>query len=445
MEGEKKMWKKRLAGFVLTTIFTFSILVGLVGKLFSDEEETVGPNIGGFFKELGILEVINDNYRNRNRIYLFIKNARLNVTGKYQNCEYKAEAVFGPEELPKSNSSLSLLDFYVDVPIISSLYLRAGQFKVPYSRERLADAKTLQFAERSINTLALQVGRDYGFVFHGYFGKLAAALGIVSGAGPDIPVRYIPQVLNVPMVALRVGLNNALDKNIFNITQTHLDEDGLKYAVYFDALYSKDSRVGHSSALSSRLTDISLLLNKGWNPFLRAVVSGQVEIGNLFQTGLDFALQKDLGNFILTTETEFNYGQYENNLGTIKLSAGMAKFGVYFAPIEMALRYGIIIPDPNMGYYDSTTKLTWPLVDSKPIHEITPAMTIYFKKHNLKLIFDLPIGIDVPVGEEVNLGSLSMLTQPDNVSFIKNTGKVGTLFPRQNTVNGRMILQFSFK
>ncbi len=139
-------------------IFSFLIGFGSASALFADEadEKKSGnnpPRVGGTIQMIGVAERLDSDARQDTRIYLFEKQARLNVSGKVSDVDYYVSIMFGSEEVPKSsggtvqNTVLSLLDSYFDIPIItSSLNLRIGQFKVPYSREMLSDSNTLQFA-----------------------------------------------------------------------------------------------------------------------------------------------------------------------------------------------------------------------------------------------------------------------------------------------------------
>ena len=93
---------------------------------------------------------------------------------------------FGGEEEVKAPSpgvSLGLLEASGDIGLGGPLRLRAGQFRVPYSRERLSNPGTLLFADRSINNLMFNVGRDVGAAVYGQRGDLVGTVGVFTGGG----------------------------------------------------------------------------------------------------------------------------------------------------------------------------------------------------------------------------------------------------------------------
>src|SRR3989339_384654 len=123
-------------------------------------------SIGGRMQMLGVAEILKDSLNTTEkdplRIFLFQKQARLNLKGKHNSTDYYVEMMFGGEEIPKSNTVMSLLDYYIDTPLFASHSIKVGQFKVPYGRERLTSPEVLNNADRSIQNLASGVGRDVG-------------------------------------------------------------------------------------------------------------------------------------------------------------------------------------------------------------------------------------------------------------------------------------------
>src|SRR6185295_17319208 len=135
--------------------------------------------------------------------------------------KYNTEWVGGAEDVNGSNNGLTLLDYSFDVPIYKteSTWLKVGQFKVPYGRESLNDDGEFQFVEHSINYNGFNLGRDYGATVHTYQGKMAGAFGVFTGGARDVPLRFIPEKLGVPMLVARLGYNDGLDKDIFTVSQ----------------------------------------------------------------------------------------------------------------------------------------------------------------------------------------------------------------------------------
>jgi phosphate-selective porin OprO/OprP len=149
------------------------------------KSETDTFNVDGRFQLLGTLEHLDDPYNDSDRLYLFLKQARLNFNGQVKQCEYALQLMFGGEEVPERNSVMSLLDAYVDVPISEDAFrVKIGQFKVPYSRERLFDSGDFLHVDRSINNAYFNLGRDVGVAAHGSAGQLTGAAGIPArGSG----------------------------------------------------------------------------------------------------------------------------------------------------------------------------------------------------------------------------------------------------------------------
>lgn len=423
-------------------MLAFALLFGMSGFAFSDDSNTTGPKIGGNLQAYGFLEgALTDTNRTPARVYLFLKQARLNVSGKLSGIDYYVGLMFGGEELPNgANSVISLLDAYADVPLLPFLGLKVGQFKVPYSREQLSDHTSLQFADTSINTLAFNLGRDMGVALHGKVMDFQGAVGIFTGGGIDVPLRFLPQVLGVPMIAARVGFDT-LNRDLFTIKQLDLEKKGTGIAVYANVMYEKDSKVGHSSVMLAKKNDLSLFYNTAWNPYLRTVTTSQVALGDFWQAGGDIAFQTELSDIKITAAAEGNWGYYANQLGSITIIGGEAQASVYYAPVEVAVRYGIVFPDPNMGYYTSSN--TYQIVtDNSPIHEINPALNIYFNNQNVKLTMDMQIFLNAPIVYEIGMGPYNLMLQPSQTAYIAS--KPGSTITRQIAINARMLFQFMF-
>lgn len=425
------------------------MLIGLIsiskGTVFGIEVVSNAENqlsIGGRMQMLGVAEILKDSLNTTEkdplRIFLFQKQARLNLKGKHNSTDYYAEMMFGGEEVPKSNTVMSLLDYYINTPLFGSHFIKVGQFKVPYGRERLTSPEVLNNADRSIQNLASNVGRDVGFAVHGNHGDMTGTIGVFTGGGMDVPQRYLPEVFGFPMLVIRAGINNKLDADVFTPYQVErTDNDGTRYAGYVNAFYTKDSRVGHSTALATKsgnyAYDKSLLLNSNWNPYISSSLQAEY-----WQAGADFAVERPMKGKICSSVIEINYGQYKNDNGSLELLSGMLKESVLIGKYEIGFRYAAIVPDKNMGYYDSVTKKTYQIVDSDIIQEITPSVVIKINK-NMKIVMDAPIGIDSPVSIESGNGPYDLMKQPDQASYAK-TGKV----ERQTTKTGRAMFQFVF-
>ncbi|HYV46499.1 MAG TPA: porin, partial [Myxococcaceae bacterium] len=200
--------------------------------------EGVVVDVGGRFEASGIIQQLDDPFRNDTRMYMFLKQARLLMSGNISDTRFKVQVGFANEDEAKAPSpgvSIGLLDMYLDVPIKAlgqNNFVRVGQYKVPFGLERLSDPQTVNFGERSISNLALRVGRDMGATFHASVGNFHGIAGVFTGGGRDVPERYLPEVLGVPMLSARFGYDNGLYENGF--AEQKKDVSGTKFAVNLD-------------------------------------------------------------------------------------------------------------------------------------------------------------------------------------------------------------------
>lgn len=399
-------------------------------------------NIGGRMQLVGYGQNVNDPVRDHNRVYLFLREARLKVEGRVEEVKYYTQFVFGAEDVNGSNNGLTGLDFAADIPIpmVNSLWLKVGQFKVPYSRESLTEEGLFQFDDHSINFLGFNLGRDIGAALHIERGNLVAAGGIFTGGARDVPLRFLPEDLGWPMTVVRVGYNDGLDKDMFTqMSQNDLHPTRTAKATYLNAMYMKDTGIGHSTVLNVRSSEKSLVTNSNWNPFIGEKIPGVVQSfrrGDYWQVGWDAAARGPLGEGMAwSAETEANYARYSNGYGRIDLAGARLQGGVIKNKVEVALRYDVLFPDQNFA----TSGV--PVTGTRAIHEVGPAVTYYFKGHDMKLVAGLPVLIDVPVFNENGAGSYVSTEQVDQSTVIKP----GTGFMRRQTVpEARLAFQFAF-
>lgn len=399
-------------------------------------------NLYGRLQTIGFMQSLKDSYASNTRLYLFLKQARLGMNGSYEGVKFDLQLAFGGEEEAKAPSpgvTLSLLDLSADIPLSKSLFVKVGQFKGPFSREDLTSSGYLQFADRSIQYMATKLGRDVGLAVHGYSGQLAGVVGLFTGGGRDVPIRSIPQDLGIPMVVVRTGINNGYDKDMFTLKQTEFEPAKTSYAFFVSGLYTKDSKVGHSTALNVKLADKSLLLNSNWNPF---IAKRPFSKGDFWQAGMDGAFRTPLDETIsISGEAEVNYGSYSNDYGKVQATGGRAQLGVYNKPFEIALRYAFIKPDENFAATDAKG-VTTKILDGNIIHELALGISYYIKSERVKLTADLPVLFGAPVVNDFSTGAYVLTEQPDQVTYI--TAPTNGKIERQTVVNARMQLQFIF-
>ena len=392
----------------------------------------------GRMQLMGFGQSVKDYVESNDRVYLYLKQARFGITGTEEDVKLDVQVAFGGEDVivaPSPGISLQLLDFSIDAPLSSSVRLKAGQFKVPYGREGLTNSGYLSFGDRSIQYDAFVAGRDVGAALYGTAGNLTGALGIFTGGGRDIPIKYLPEKLGLPMVVLRAGINNGYDEDILTVKQTDYNSS-TGSAFYVNALYSQDSRIGHSTVFNVKSSDKSLLLDGNWNPFIGA---SPLDRGTWWQVGGDAACRSSMnGTSFLFGEAEINFGGFKNMYGSLAASGGRLQIGIDQLPYEIAIRYAFIQPDSKFAYVASNHQ-SYPILNDQLIHEVTLGVSYYLKNH-LKLTADLPILIQVPVINDPVSGAYVLTQQPDQVVYVATGGKID----RQNVVQARLQLQYAF-
>lgn len=408
--------------------------------------ESFNLNIGGRIQEVAYAQLVHEPVQNKDnlRAYLFLRQARLNLNGRVENVKFNTEWVGAAEDINGSNAGLTLLDFSFDVPFFNSesTWLKVGQFKVPYGRETINDEAQFQMVAPSINFLGFNLGRDVGAALHTYKGRFAGTLGIYTGGARDVPLRFLPEHLGVPMVIGRFGLNDGLDKDIFNVAQNDLRPSRVVKATHINGMYMKDTRIGHSTVLNSRTSEKSLLLNPNWNPYLTRgrpsnnALPNTMDRGSFWQAGWDGAIRGPIGNDkAWNAEAEYNYADYENKYGKLRISGARVQGGLLVKKFEAALRYAVLFPDHN--FLQGTTQIT----GRRPIQEVTPAFTYYIKGHDHKIVLDVPVLIDVPAFIENSTGVYLSVEQPDQATVIvPGTGRV----ERQTVTQARVMYQLAF-
>ncbi len=397
------------------------------------KSENVGVNLEGRLQVLGHLERVPDEFRESNRAFMFLRQARLGASGHVEGVKYKVLLGFAGEDEAKAPSpgvSLGLLDMYVDVPLGAAGNLRVGQFKTPYGLERLADSGSILFTDRSIANGALRIGRDMGAAYHARFGNFVAAAGLFTGGGRDVPERYLPQVLGVPLVMARVGIDNGLYENAFAEPAANLDS-GVKYSVGLSGAYTKDSQVGHSSVLNVRLGEKSLLINPNWNPLL---AQAPFDPGELWQAALDGSVRIPVGPGAVSGEAELQHGEYDNAYGNIAVSTARAQVGYSQGIVDAAIRYAVVRPDKDMAVGGIS------VAGGKPYHEVTPGVSIRLFNPGTRLVLDLPILLRAPVISEPGIGSYVLSSQPDQTSYLSK----GASVQRMDVVQARAMFQAAF-
>ena len=401
-------------------------------------------NANGRMQWLVVGQKVDDPFRSDDRMYLFMKQARLRLTGKYNDAKFDVQLAYGGEEAIAASPGvgLGLLDFSFDVPTPFKTRVKVGQFRVPYGRERLTDSGTLNFGDRSIQSLGFSWNRDVGAALSKKHGKFVGTLGVFTGGGRDVPQRYLPEKIGSPMLVTRFGYDDGIDEDVYTVNSREARPDRTRAAAYFNALYMKDSLIGHSTVINVRSTDKSLLLNPNWNPFVAQAPFSQ---GRVWQAGGDVVVRAPLGEYAVTGEAEANYGTYSNTYGTVTLKGGRVQVGISRGAFDASLRHAVLYPDARMANTFTPTGVTTAqhsllFENDKPIREYTPSLTYHYRS-NVALVADMPIYTNMLVFQENRLGTYVATEHPDQATVVKPGAGTAT---RQRVVEGRLMFQLTF-
>jgi hypothetical protein len=391
-------------------------------------------SIGGMAQLLGFAQHLDDPVTDDNRMFLFLKEGRFRTDGRYGEYRFQLELALGGEApvVAQTGVSLALLDLSLDLPVhlLGDASLRIGQFKVPYGREALLYSGDSLFVDRSIDHLGFRVGRDVGAALTVHPGPATVIAGLFTGGGRDVPPQhYLPERLGIPLFVLRAGVGN-VGEDPYRLSDEPRGE-GVRRSAFVNAMFTRDSTVGHSTVLNVKLADKSLLLNSGWNPYIAARPLSQ---GDWWQVGADGAVSFPMGAARIAAEAELNWAGYSNDAGAVHVAGGRAQAGIGYGPFEAGLRYAVLFPDARFA--NGGVSLT----GSDPIHELTPALSFRFPHYPVKLVADLPVVLQTPVFLEPNVGAYVATELPDEASVVGNGGSVA----RQNVIEGRLMLQASF-
>lgn len=408
-----------------------------VGAMTVAESDSSLLNTSGYIQALGVGQQVPDPARKPDRLYLFLKEARLRFDGRLGATRFELMWAAGGEDVSTSNNALGLLDFNFDVPLTKGTTLKIGQFLVPYGRERLTDDTSLNFGDRSIENLGFAWNRDVGAAVMAHPGNLAGTFAVMTGGGRDVPQRYLPEALGTPLLVARAGYDDGVDADIYHVRARADRPDGTKKAFYVNALYIKDSPIGHSTVLNVRSTDKSLLIDPNWNPYIGVKPYDDSEV---WQVGADAVLRKPLGRGALNVEAQYDYASFKNIYGKMDVKGARVQAGVAKGSAEISLRYALLDLDPGMVSPSGLPLLP----DRKPLQEVTPSVS-WRCRANFQLVADVPILIDALVFQEHTVGSYVASEQPDQSTVVKNgtTAGTGTVI-RKTVPEARLMAQVSF-
>jgi len=152
--------------------------------------------------------------------YFALQRTRLKAQGTAH-----AEDLFWKFELDFGQDQFTLKDFYLDWNL-GAATLRVGQWKKPFSRQRLTSSGNLQFVDRTANITVFETGRDVGVGLHNNIKKSPRfewALNVFNGLGPNTVAEQMS-----PMVVARVGYNH---KGLKGYSETDFEGGALRFGV----------------------------------------------------------------------------------------------------------------------------------------------------------------------------------------------------------------------
>lgn len=392
--------------------------------------------IGAMTQVGGVAQSLDDAFNDDQRMYLFMKSARLRMSGELQGVGLNLELALGPEDkilAPTPGIALGLLDLNVDVPLFEAgkTFVKIGQSKVPYGREQLTYSANMMFADRSIQHLGSVVGRDVGLSVVSTPGPFTLIGGVYTGGGRNVPWgKLLPQNLGVPLLVARLGVGN-IEENPFYLTQSSRGVESTQWGLYVNGLFSRDSLVGHSSALNVKTADKSLVLNGNWNPYIGGRPLDQ---GKYYQAGFDAVVRAPVGGFTVGGEVQVDYTSYTNKYGSVDTTGGRALGTIARGNLELGLRYAMLVSSPEFAVGDT------PVTGKAIIHEVAPSVSYYLFGDRVKLVADVPVLIDAPVITEPGVGAYVLTDIPDQTSLL---AKGGTVAP-QTVLQGRLMFQAQF-
>ena len=390
-------------------------------------------NLGGRFQLLGVGERVMDPYRNHERVYLFLKQARIMAAGQLEDYRFYTEWAMGGEEAVKNlNSSVSLLDMRADIPMTDATYLRLGQFKAPFGREALTDDGALSFSDRSINHMVGVLGRDVGVAAVMQQEGFMGTVGVFTGGGRDNPERYLPEQLGIPLFVARIGYDSQGKDPYYYKNSGVFAEVEEAFSAFINLAYMEDTVIGHSSVLNVKTTDRSLLMNPNWNPL---VAQTPLTRSKIFQVSGDLQKRFPIGNFKGTAEIEYTHSEFSNARGKLQVNGARMQATAALNPFEVSARYSVVYPTNDFAYKGTM------LTGNDPFQEISTSLTFFHRPWS-RFTFEALFQLNTPVAVEStgSVGSYVLVEQPDQVTIVDGKGYI----ERQFVPQAKMMYQLTF-
>ena len=250
--------------------------------------------------------------------------------------------------------SASLRDAWIEAAYFDYAAPRIGQYKVPYSREFLTSAFSLELIDRSLANAVFSLQRDIGLQFSGQFfqDKFSYAAGIFNGSGANQSNQnndfmYVGRIVYTPFGS-------------YPYSQAALDTpDRMKLAIGLAGASLPSLDPGERDRLAGRLGDTSIV------PVTSDVYQLTADIAFKYQ---NFSFEGGYHFRNIDPEEPTPFGEQDAN--------GFYLQGGYFLvpkKFELAARYSWVDPDnPNTTENNEET-------------EYTGGLSYYLSGHSLKL------------------------------------------------------------
>jgi phosphate-selective porin OprO and OprP len=268
-------------------------------------------------------------------------------------------------------TAAKLIDWaYLNYRFLDEIQILVGQHKIPFGRQWLASAGSLQFIERIGTSDFYRPDYDIGVKLNGKIAKgiVSYDVGTYGGKGKGIfsasnRNSFAGRVMVDPLGYLGYGEAD------LGPTAKPLVSVGANY--FFDRLAASTS----SGTLALEPNNLALSASNGFLSSVTARNGFRGEIVNIHLAGVDAAV-KWMG-FFGTGELFFGKITGSSSHAVVHTRGYYVQGGYCFIPrtLEVAFRYGTI--DPNRD------------VKSDLRHELGGAISYYIVKHNLKLQGDV--------------------------------------------------------
>jgi hypothetical protein len=159
--------------------------------------------------QLQYLSVVRDAQPSPAETGFILRRARVSAEGSVYSPRFGYRA-----ELELAQGSLAPLDIYAELKPAPRWSIRAGQVRVPFSRNWMISEERLAFAERSVATEEFRYDYDVGVLASASFinDRLLASFGVLNGAGRNVPANDNVDPLFVARVMGTVGAHAPVEE-----------------------------------------------------------------------------------------------------------------------------------------------------------------------------------------------------------------------------------------